>query len=104
MDARYLEPLAWIDTQQQRMIRLVSEWANINSGTENLDGLARMSAEVGRELQSLGAEVSHLDLPPWRMIDASGREIEQPLGQAVHARKRLDAPVRVFLGIHMDTV
>ena len=35
---------------------------------------------------------------------ARGDEIEQPLGEALSIRKRPDAPRRVFLGIHADTV
>jgi glutamate carboxypeptidase len=104
MESRYAEQLRWIDSQRDRVIGLVSDWANINSGTHNLDGLAQMSAEVARELRALGGEVSHLDLPPRRMIDGRGQTIEKPLGQAVRSRKRPNAPIHIFLGIHIDTV
>jgi glutamate carboxypeptidase len=104
MDNRYAEQLRWIDSQHDHMIGQVSDWANINSGTHNLDGLAQMSAEVARELRALGGEVSHLDLSARRMIDGRGQTIEKPLGQAVRSRKRPNAPIHIFLGIHIDTV
>jgi glutamate carboxypeptidase len=45
-----------------------------------------------------------LDLPPQETIDARGNLISIPLGQAISIRKRTDAPLQIFLGIHMDTV
>ncbi|HEY1684958.1 MAG TPA: hydrolase [Tepidisphaeraceae bacterium] len=101
---KYAQSVDWIDSQRDRMVEQVSAWANINSGTQNLDGLALMSAEVAKELKALGAEISHLDLPPRRMIDGRGNVVEMPLGQAVLGRKRPEAPIRIFLGIHTDTV
>lgn len=101
---KYSRVLSWIDSQRERMIEKVAAWGNINSGTHNLDGLAVMAAEVGRELKELVAEVSHVDLPPRRMIDGGGNVMEKPLGQAVVGKKRIGAPIRIFVGIHIDTV
>lgn len=101
---RHEPHLRWIDDQHERMCRLVTDWANINSGSHNLPGLARMSAELKREFACLGGEMTERALSPYSSITADGREIQTPLGCAISIRKRPDAPVRVFLGIHMDTV
>lgn len=101
---RYFQSLDWIDSQRDRMVQLVSDWANINSGTSNLDGLSRMAAEVGKELDALGGEVSFIDLPTRKIIDGRGNVVEKALGQVALSRKRPNAPIKIFLGIHIDTV
>jgi glutamate carboxypeptidase len=86
------------------MLRLVTTWAQINSGTHNLNGLARMSSAVQEEFASLGAEMKRHDLPPAESIDAAGNVIRSPLGHAISFVKRPDAPLKVLLCIHLDTV
>ena len=97
--------LSWIDSQQQRMVSLVSRFASINSGTYHLAGLQQLSRAIDLEFASLQADTSeHLQLPPHRKIDSRGNLVEPPLGEALRFRKRADAARRVFLCIHMDTV
>jgi glutamate carboxypeptidase len=97
--------LSWIDSQHQRMVSLVTRWANINSGTYHLAGLHHLLTPIQLEFGSLNADsVEHLPLAPHRKIDSRGNLIEVPLGQALRFRKRVDAPRQVFLCIHMDTV
>ena len=38
MSHPYSDILSWIDSQHQQMILLVTRWAEINSGTGNVDG------------------------------------------------------------------
>jgi glutamate carboxypeptidase len=101
-DARPI--LAWIDAQRDRMARLVAEWAAINSGSYNLTGLARFSQILQQHYAGLGGQMSEIDLPPQRVIDERGNEVDVPLAKAISIRKRPQAPRQVFLGIHMDTV
>ena len=96
--------LRWIDQQHTRMCRLVSDWANINSGTNNLPGLGKLSAELRREFACLGGEMIEVSLRPHASVDARGNKIQSALAPAISIRKHPDAPVRIFLGIHMDTV
>jgi len=63
-----------------------------------------MAARVQERLQTLGAKVNRIDLPSAEIINDAGERIAQPLGPAVYAIKRPDAKVKVFLGIHIDTV
>lgn len=96
--------LNWINTQHHRLRELVVEWGSINSGSYNLDGLAKLRGHLHGAFRSLGGEILEMELPPQRTIDARGKESLTPLGRAVSIRKRPDAPLQVFLGIHMDTV
>jgi glutamate carboxypeptidase len=99
----YRQILSWIDTQADRMRSLVIEWANINSGSRNLEGITRLSSELKRHFSALG-EVREHALPPQELIDARGNAVALPLGKALSIEQRTQAPLRVFLGIHMDTV
>ncbi|HVT90998.1 MAG TPA: hydrolase [Tepidisphaeraceae bacterium] len=96
--------LNWLDTHQPDMLRLLTKWAQINTGTFNLPGLSRFSNAVEAEFALLGGQLKRLDLPPMQSIDSSGNVIQTPLGQALVFTKRPNAPVKVLLGIHMDTV
>ena len=56
--------LSWIDSQQSRMVSLVTRWANINSGTYHLAGLHHLSQAIQLEFACLKADsVEHLQLP-----------------------------------------
>jgi glutamate carboxypeptidase len=86
------------------MRQLVTDWANINSGTHNLPGLARLASRLVTDFAVLGGDLKLLDVPPEESIDSRGYVIATPLGQAISIRKRPEAANRVFLGIHYDTV
>jgi glutamate carboxypeptidase len=79
-------------------------WAKIASGSHDLAGLARMAAELKDAFAILGATCEEIALPPQAAIDARGEPATMPLGRALRFRKRPDAPLRVFLGIHYDVV
>jgi glutamate carboxypeptidase len=101
---RYAPQLDWIDQQDARLRRLVEQWSNLNSGTFNLDGVKKCSEAVLAEFKSLEADVRFLDLPPTKLIDPRGESIDRPLGKAIHLQKHREAPIKVLLGIHIDTV
>lgn len=86
------------------MRQLVTEWAGINSGTHNLAGLTILASRLVSEFALPDGDLKLLDVPPEIAIEAHGREIAIPLGQAISIRKRPEAPLRIFLGIHYDTV
>lgn len=96
--------LDWIDTQRDRMRGLVERWASINSWTHNLAGLATLAAQLESDFAVLNGQMTLLDLPPQETIEARGNRASIPLGKAISIIKRPDAPIRVFLGIHYDTV
>jgi len=83
--------------------RLIA-WANINTGTTNLGGLKKFRGVLRAAMQSLGAEVNEVELEPMTAIGPRGDVRSVAVGKALSAIKRPDAPVRVLLCIHMDTV
>ena len=102
--SRFGEQLGWIHAQAERMARLVTAWANVNSGSYHLAGLDACAAAVAEVFGRLGGELRHVDLPPHRRVDDAGRETANPLGRLIRISKRPDAAVQVLLGIHYDTV
>jgi glutamate carboxypeptidase len=96
--------LNWIDSQADRMVSLVTEWCEINSGSRNLPGLEKMSSRLQADFAVLGGSMQETALEPETVIDNTGHSIKVPLGKAISIRKRPNAAIQVFLGIHMDTV
>jgi glutamate carboxypeptidase len=86
------------------MCALLVRWADINTGTYNLPGLARMLSLVKREFAILGGESRAVKLQPQAVPDETGALIMRELGEALVIRKRPRAKLRVFLCCHMDTV
>ncbi len=89
---------------QQRMLTRTQEWAAINSGTDNLEGLARMAQELAQAFAALPGEVILRDAAPVTVVDAEGREMEKPHGRHLVCRVRPAAKRRFLLTGHMDTV
>ncbi len=104
MEQLLIDNLAWLDNKSSDMLDLVIELCDQNSGTYNLAGLADVKKLLIREFATLGGELEVLDINPQEIVDDSGEVTQQPLGQAIHIVKRPEAPFRVMLCIHMDTV
>jgi glutamate carboxypeptidase len=100
----FADELRWIDSQAGRMRELVTEWAGINSGSENLVGLETMATLIAAEAASLGAAARRLPRPHRQRVNGNGLLVEESSGPAIHLSKHPDAPLRVFVGIHFDTV
>ncbi len=100
----YQPHLDFIMSQKAHMTQLVYDWTRINSGSYNLDGLARMCHALEDNFLWLHGEAEVLDLPPLQAVDKDGSVIQKPLGKALRIRKRPQAKLQVFLGGHMDTV
>jgi glutamate carboxypeptidase len=96
--------LASIDGQHHRMVALVEAWSRINSGSYHLAGLERMQDALKAGFAPLGGTAEEIELAPMTSVDSKGAVKEIPLGKALRFRKRPDAPFRVLLGGHMDTV
>src|SRR4051812_10948346 len=99
--APYLQGLAG---QSEAMADLAVDWVKVPSGSRDLAGLARMTAKLKAAFAALGGAAEEIELAPQTSIDSSGQTCSLPLGKALRIRKRQGAPLRVFLGIHMDVV
>ncbi len=86
------------------MLAQVEAWAAINSGSSNLAGLDAMARLLMAVAQPLGGVAMLVDAAPVDHVDAAGRVTALAHGCNLHIVKRPDAPVRVLLTGHMDTV
>lgn len=90
-----------LDDLTDRVVAL----AEINSGSYNPEGVNRCGerlAEMVGEL--LPHSVESLPVDPSPVLDQAGRADTRPVGNALRAIKRPEAPFRVCLFGHLDTV
>ena len=95
--------LATLDARHETMLARVEAWAAINSGSRNLDGLARMAGELSAAFAPLG-EVALREPTPVEAVDAAGNPQALAHGRNLHVTRHGDAMTRVLLTGHMDTV
>ncbi|MEK7264944.1 MAG: hydrolase [Pseudomonadota bacterium] len=96
--------LAFLGGKRQEMTDRLRAWCRINTGSANLEGLARMHGALGEAFSALGAEVETVPSAPQSLVTAKGETVERRLGDCLRIVKRPQAPVRVLLAGHMDTV
>ncbi|WP_146511510.1 hydrolase [Thalassoglobus neptunius] len=103
-----MDPLAsaksWIETQRDRMIGLVERWAVVNSGTMNSSGVGTVAHLMQHEFAELGVTPELIPVDPVEELNNRGELVAHELGPALSIRCRPEAPRRVLLVIHMDTV
>lgn len=97
-------PTAIADIDADTMLAQVQEWCAINTGTANLDGLARQLDVLSEAFSVLPGEIEHVDPAPVTVVDAEGNEVEKAHGQHMVLRVRPTANRRILLTGHMDTV
>ena len=79
-------------------------WARVNSGSTNLDGLARMADLLADAFAVLPGDLALIEPDPVEAVRSDGSVAEVARGRHLHLSVRGDAPVRVLLTGHMDTV
>lgn len=99
-----LQHLTWLDDRQDEMLSAIIELCNINSNTINLAGLDLVKEKLVSHFESLSGDLELIDTQPMTSIDDDGRSSKQPLGEIIHIVKNPDAPKKIMLCIHMDTV
>lgn len=104
MPAPHQAHLDWIraqvPAQRDELLRL----SNINSGSYNAAGVNAVGDRLEALFAPLGAQVERIELPPHEVTDDRGQRAHFPVGRALRLRQRPDAPLRVFLAGHLDTV
>ncbi|MEE2692250.1 MAG: hydrolase [Pseudomonadota bacterium] len=95
--------LSFIDGRRGEMVATLEKWCAINTGSHNLEGLARMREALAKAFSALG-EVETVAPAPQSLVTPQGETVERPLGGCLRLVKRPQAPVRVLLAGHMDTV
>src|SRR5882762_5991521 len=96
--------LHWIDGQVAAMRDELLRLSNLNSGSFNTAGVDACATRLRQLFAPLGADAESIAVAPYRYTDDRGEWRERPLGHALRLRKRPQAPLRVFLCGHLDTV
>ncbi len=86
------------------MLGQVQDWCAINTGTGNLDGLARQANALADAFSKLPGEVELVDPAAVTAMGADGEEFDKLNGQHLIVRVRPQANARILLTGHMDTV
>ena len=86
------------------MLEQVECWAAINSGTTNLAGLKTMAGLLADAFSGLPGDVALIAPDPVESVDAKGIVAEIQRGDHLKVSVRPEAPIRVLLTGHMDTV
>jgi glutamate carboxypeptidase len=86
------------------MLEQVCAWSAINTGTGNLEGLARQADALADAFAALPGRVELVEPAPVIAIDVSGREVAKAHGRHLVLRVRPEAERRLLLTGHMDTV
>lgn len=96
--------LAFLDGKRGEMTARLKDWCAINSGSYNVEGLTRMRAALRACFSELGAEVEEATADRQTTVTAQGELENRFVSPALHIVQRPQAPVRVLLAGHMDTV
>ena len=96
--------LAFLDDKRPQMTEQLRAWCAVNSGSANLDGLRTMHGLLSEAFAELGGEPEAVPSKPHEVVTADGETLQKPVGDMLRLVKRPQAPVRILLSGHMDTV
>lgn len=96
--------LRFIDGRRPAMTETLRAWCAMNSGSGNAPGLSAMRAAIAEEFSALGAAVETVEAEAYTVVSADGRVVDRRVSPMLRLAQRADAPVRVLLVGHMDTV
>jgi glutamate carboxypeptidase len=100
--AQPAEPvLARVKAHTQPFLDTLKELVSIESGSDDREGLDRISEVIARDLRALGGEVRFIEPgnDAYRMHDTPPK-----IGRMVHAAFRGTGTKKILLIAHMDTV
>ena len=86
------------------MLDQVRDWAAVNSGSRNLEGLEWIAATLADAFSALPGKVALEEAAPAQAVAADGSLLEVAHGRNLHLIVRPEAPVQLLLTGHMDTV
>lgn len=104
MDRVTKELVHTLNDHKQVMIEQLHQFCAINSGTENLQGLAQMHQLLSTAFMSIADKIQTPKATAITTINMAGDTIIQHCGDALFIRKRPELKRRILLCGHMDTV
>ena len=104
MDSISKEMLFLLSEQKVLMVEQLHQFCEINSGTDNLQGLATMHQCLARAFKPIADSIETRPLSPISTITMAGAHATQACGDALFIRKRPNLKRRILLSGHMDTV
>jgi glutamate carboxypeptidase len=93
-----------VAAREPAIIGRAVDWANVNSGSRNADGLARVLALLEVEARNLPAEVVRIPTQASTTVTDDGAVRSEAHADALKITARPDAPIQVVLTGHYDTV
>jgi len=104
IEKQHKNVLDWIESQSAHMTFLTDDWAKVNSGSYNHDGIVAIRTKMADNFHWLGGNEELLEVAKILSINAEGQEVSYQPPQAFSMMKRPNAPLQVLLVGHMDTV
>lgn len=104
---RYEKQLNAIDDRHDELVKTLIQWANINSGSFNIEGIDAYRDVLQRGFAPLLDDQDQIEviaLPTFEVVNDAGEIIDQAVANGLIIRKRPTASKRVLLCGHMDTV
>lgn len=96
--------LDWVESRGDHMIDTVKDWSRINSGSHNEAGLNRMRGVLKDAFGELDARIEEVELPSSQVVERTGEIRDIAYTPALKISQRPDAPIRIVLTGHLDTV
>ncbi len=100
----YRKWLEEIPARAGEMLPKLRAWCAMPTPSLNADGIGKFVSLLISEFAPWVDTSERLSLNPWETIDERGARIRKSSGPALRCFRRLEAPLRVFLGIHTDVV
>lgn len=100
----FLRSLALLPQRQDEMTERLADWVRINSYSRHAAGLETMAETLWEVFSSLPAQGEKVSLGPVPEFTSRGEKVELKTAHALRWRCRPEAPFRVVLNGHFDTV
>ena len=93
-----------VAARRDALIGRAIDWANVNSGSRNADGLHRVLGAIERSVAHLPCTVERVETAASSRIEDDGTEVRLNFAPALKLTLRPEAPVQIVLTGHYDTV
>tara|TARA_Y100000588_G_C14214514_1_gene908186 strand:- start:438 stop:1664 length:1227 start_codon:yes stop_codon:yes gene_type:complete len=94
----------YTNEQFELMVEQLHHLCHINSGSDNLDGLAQMNQELVKLFTPVSDHIKQITMDSVQQIDMNGHLSSLTIGSGLLIQKRPELTRRVLLSGHMDTV